>query len=79
MRAVLATPPLRRLTAAAFVLMVLHGCFQTFTVAFLVEGVGLSLTMAGALFAVEILLGDGDEGPRAPFFEAEEDEEGESL
>jgi MFS family permease len=52
MRTVLATPALRRLTAAAFVLMVLHGCFQTFTVSFLVEHVELSLTAAGGLFSV---------------------------
>ena len=52
MRAVLATPALRRLTAAAFVLMALHAAFQTFTVAFLVEHVGLALTTAGGLFAL---------------------------
>jgi MFS family permease len=51
MRAVLATPVLRRLTGAAFVLMALHAAFQTFTVAFLVEHVGLALTTAGSLFA----------------------------
>jgi MFS family permease len=51
MRAVLATTALRRLTGAAFVLMALHAAFQTFTVAFLVEHVGLGLTTAGGLFA----------------------------
>ena len=52
MREVLQTPDLRRITVAAFVLMCLHVCFQTFTVAFLVDHVGLSLTFAGTLFAV---------------------------
>ena len=51
-RATLADPALRRLTVAAFVLMTVHTCFQTFTVAFLVEHVGLGLTAAGGLFAV---------------------------
>ena len=48
----LPTPALRRLTAAGFVLMAVHTCFQTFTVAFLVEHVGLGLTLAGVMFAV---------------------------
>lgn len=52
MREVLSIPDLRRLTVAAFVLMILHTCFQSFTVAFLVEHVDLSLTLAGGLFAV---------------------------
>jgi len=52
MRAVLSTAALRRLTVAAFVLMALHAAFQTFTVAFLVEHVGLALTTAGGLFAL---------------------------
>ena len=51
-RATLADAALRRLTVAAFVLMTVHTCFQTFTVAFLVEHVGLDLTAAGGLFAV---------------------------
>ena len=50
-RATLGNPALRRLTVAAFVLMTVHTCFQTFTVAFLVEHVGLGLTLAGGLFA----------------------------
>ena len=50
-RETLADPALRRLTVAAFVLMTVHTCFQTFTVAFLVEHVGLGLTLAGGLFA----------------------------
>ena len=50
-RETLANPALRRLTVAAFVLMTVHTCFQTFTVAFLVEHVGLGLTLAGGLFA----------------------------
>ena len=50
-RATLADPALRRLTVAGFVLMTVHTCFQTFTVAFLVEHVGLALTAAGGLFA----------------------------
>ncbi len=50
-RETLSEPALRRLTVAAFVLMTVHTCFQTFTVAFLVEHVGLGLTLAGALFA----------------------------
>ena len=50
--ATLADPSLRRLTAAGFVLMAVHTCFQTFTVAFLVEHGGLGLTLAGGLFAV---------------------------
>lgn len=57
MRAVLATVALRRLTAAAFVLMILHTCFQTFTVAFLVEHAGLELTVAGGLFALLAVCG----------------------
>ena len=52
LRATLADPALRRLTMAAFVLIAVHTCFQTFTVAFLVEHVGLGLTAAGGLFAV---------------------------
>ena len=51
-RATLADSALRRLTMAAFVLIAVHTCFQTFTVAFLVEHVGLGLTAAGGLFAV---------------------------
>ena len=43
---------MRRLTVAAFVLIAVHTCFQTFTVAYLVEHVGLGLTAAGSLFAV---------------------------
>ena len=50
-RATLADPALRRLTAAGFVLMTVHTCFQTFTVAFLVEHVDLALAAAGGLFA----------------------------
>ena len=50
-RATLADPVLRRLTVAGFVLMTVHTCFQTFTVAFLVEHVGLALAAAGGLFA----------------------------
>jgi MFS family permease len=52
MREVLSIMDLRRLTIAAFVLMILHTCFQSFTVAFLVEHVDLSLPLAGGLFAV---------------------------
>ena len=52
LRATLADAALRRLTMAAFVLIAVHTCFQTFTVAFLVEHVGLGLTAAGGLFAV---------------------------
>ena len=52
LRATLADSALRRLTMAAFVLIAVHTCFQTFTVAFLVEHVGLGLTAAGGLFAV---------------------------
>ena len=52
LRATLADPALRRLTMAAFVLIAVHTCFQTFTVAFLVEHAGLGLTAAGGLFAV---------------------------
>jgi MFS family permease len=52
MREVLASPDLRRLSTAAFLLMILHTCFQTFTVAFLVEHVDLSLPLAGGLYAV---------------------------
>ena len=51
-RATLADVAMRRLTAAAFVLISVHTCFQTFTVAYLVEHVGLGLTAAGSLFAV---------------------------
>ena len=51
-RATLADIAMRRLTVAAFVLIAVHTCFQTFTVAYLVEHVGLGLTAAGSLFAV---------------------------
>ena len=51
-RATLADVAMRRLTVAAFVLIAVHTCFQTFTVAYLVEHVGLGLTAAGSLFAV---------------------------
>ena len=51
-RATFADAAMRRLTAAAFVLISVHTCFQTFTVAYLVEHVGLGLTVAGSLFAV---------------------------
>ena len=50
-RETLSEPALRRLTVAAFVLMTVHTCFQTFTVAYLVEHVGLGLSLAGGLFA----------------------------
>ena len=56
-RETLADPALRRLTAAGFALMTVHTCFQTFTVAFLVEHVGLGLTLAGGLFAALSLSG----------------------
>ena len=51
-RATFADAAMRRLTVAAFVLISVHTCFQTFTVAYLVEHVGLGLTAAGSLFAV---------------------------
>ena len=51
-RTTLADIAMRRLTVAAFVLIAVHTCFQTFTVAYLVEHVGLGLTAAGSLFAV---------------------------
>ena len=51
-RATFADPALRRLTVAGFVLMTVHTCFQTFTVAFLVEHVDLALAAAGGLFAM---------------------------
>ena len=57
LRATLADSALRRLTMAAFVLIAVHTCFQTFTVAFLVEHVGLGLTAAGGLFAVLAVAG----------------------
>ena len=57
LRATLADSALRRLRMAAFVLIAVHTCFQTFTVAFLVEHVGLGLTAAGGLFAVLAVAG----------------------
>lgn len=51
MQHVLAARHLRRLTAAGVALMVVHACFQTFLVAYLVEHVALSLAVAGALYA----------------------------
>ena len=51
-RATFADAAMRRLTVAAFVLISVHTCFQTFTVAYLVDHVGLGLTAAGSLFAV---------------------------
>ncbi len=51
MHFVLAQGRLRRLTAGGTALMVAHACFQTFLVAYLVERVGLSLAVAGVLFA----------------------------
>ena len=56
-RATLADVAMRRLTVAAFVLIAVHTCFQTFTVAYLVEHVGLGLTAAGSLFAVLSMAG----------------------
>ncbi len=51
MRFVLAQERLRRLTIGGMALMVAHACFQTFLVAYLVEGSALSLTVAGTLYA----------------------------
>ena len=51
-RTTFADAAMRRLTVAAFVLISVHTCFQTFTVAYLVDHVGLGLTAAGSLFAV---------------------------
>ena len=52
LKLVLGTGPLRALTMGALALVAMHSCFQSFTVAFLVEGVELTLTKAGVLFAV---------------------------
>lgn len=51
MRFVLAHESLRHLTTGGMALMVAHACFQTFLVAYLVEGSALSLTIAGTLYA----------------------------
>ena len=42
---------LRYLTAGGCLMMLCHACYQTFYVAYLVEGVGLDLVTAGMLFA----------------------------
>lgn len=52
MRFVLADPRLRSLTSGAVLMMVAHSCYQAFYVAYLVEGVGMSLVSAGAYFAI---------------------------
>ena len=52
LKLVLGAGPLRALTMGALALMAMHSCFQSLTVAFLVERVELTLTMAGVLFAV---------------------------
>ncbi len=43
---------LRRVTVGAFALMVVHGCYQTFLVVYLVDAIGLGLATAGAVYAV---------------------------
>jgi len=52
LKVVLGDRPLRALTMGGLALMAMHSCFQAFTVAFLVEGVELTLTKAGVLFGV---------------------------
>ena len=52
MRVVLNQPQLRNPTFGAVLMMVAHSCFQTFYVAYLVEGVGMSLVSAGVHFAI---------------------------
>ncbi|MDX1488826.1 MAG: MFS transporter [Acidiferrobacterales bacterium] len=51
MRFVLEDSRLRRLVAGGVALMVVHACFQSLFVAYLVEHVALSLAVAGALYA----------------------------
>ena len=51
MRYVLGDPSLRRLTAAGVALIVVHSCFQTLFVAYLVDQVKLSLALAGVMYA----------------------------
>ena len=52
LKLVLGAGSLRALTMGALALMAMHSCFQSLTVAFLVERVELTLTKAGVLFAV---------------------------
>ena len=52
MRVVLKDPKLRSLTLGAVFMMVAHSCYQTFYVAYLVEGVGMTLVGAGVHFAI---------------------------
>ena len=51
MRYVLGNPSLRRLTSAGVALIVVHSCFQTLFVAYLVDQVKLSLALAGTMYA----------------------------
>ncbi len=51
MRLVLNEKRLRRLTGGGAALMVVHACFQSFLVTYLVQHVMLSLAVAGALYA----------------------------
>ncbi len=51
MRYVLEDPSLRRLMAAGVALIVVHSCFQTLFVAYLVDHVKLSLALAGIMYA----------------------------
>ncbi len=51
MRYVLGDPSLRRLMGAGVSLIVVHSCFQTLFVAYLVDQVGLSLALAGVMYA----------------------------
>ena len=48
---VLGSPALRRLTIGGFLMMLVHGIYQAFYVAYLVEVAELTLALAGALFA----------------------------
>lgn len=52
LKLVLGAGPLQALTMGALALMAMHSCFQSLTVAFLVERVELTLMEAGVLFAV---------------------------
>ena len=59
LRAVFATSSLRVLVMGGFLLMIGHAFYQTFYVAYLVEGVGFSLTKAGVLYATLQFSGAG--------------------
>ncbi len=52
LRLVWRTAALRRVTVGGFALMVVHGCYQTFLVVYLVDAIGLGLAAAGAVYAV---------------------------